>query len=186
MTIVTSIILSSNQIGVKMNIQNLLRSYGIKSIWHFTDKSNLTSIENLGLLSLKNIIRSHVNVSCYGATRLSHEQDIKKGLDKFVHLSFIKDHPMYHVAKRDGRIPNPVWIEIDLSVLDKNNTLFSNMLANTYGAPIFYANKLKRMINFDTLLHGRDFDSRKEARKAEIMVANNISYNDIKGIYYGY
>ena len=168
-----------------MNIQSNLRKNGIKSIWHFTDRSNLISIEKHGLLSLKKILEKNVHVPCYGASDSSHAQDIRKGLDQFVHLSFVKDHPMYHVAKRDGRIPNPIWLEIDLSVLHEDNTMFSNMLANTYGAPIFYAKDLKNMIDFDTLLYGKDFNTRKEARKAEIMVANNISFNSIKGVNRG-
>lgn len=118
------------------------------------------------MLLLKDILQKDVYVPCFGATESSHMQDKAKGLDRFVHLSFIKDHPMFHIAKRDGRIPNPIWLEIDLSVLDENSTLFSNMLANTYGAPIFYASNLKKMIDFSTLLYEKDFYTRKEARKA--------------------
>ena len=168
-----------------MNIQSTLRNNGIKSIWHFTDKSNLASIEKYGLLCLREILTEDVHVSCFGADDLSHSLDIDRGLDQFVHLSFVKDHPMYHVAKRDGRIPNPIWIEIDLSVLHVDNTIFSDEVANGRGASIFSADKLEKMIDFETILYEKDFWIRKEARKAEIMVANNISYENIKGIYYG-
>ncbi|MEA3522112.1 MAG: hypothetical protein U9R50_03990 [Campylobacterota bacterium] len=35
-----------------MSIQEILNDHGIHSIWHFTDRSNLSSIEQNGLLSL--------------------------------------------------------------------------------------------------------------------------------------
>ena len=168
-----------------MNIQKILKHYDIKSIWHFTDESNLESITKYGLLSLDTIMKQNVEVSRYGATSSSHSQDIRKGLHKFVHLAFIKDHPMYHVAKSDGRIINPVWIEIDLSVIFDHYTVFSNMLANTYNAPIFEINEVGQMIDFETILYEKDFNTRKEARKAEIMVSSQIGTDHIKGIYYG-
>ncbi|HHH72645.1 MAG TPA: DUF4433 domain-containing protein, partial [Sulfuricurvum sp.] len=80
-------------------IDNLDR-YGIKSIWHFTDRSNLASIERHGLLSLSEIARRSVNVSAFGANEESHAYDRRFGLDRFVHLSFLMDHPMYYVAVR--------------------------------------------------------------------------------------
>jgi len=127
-----------------------------------------------------------IEVSRYGANYSSHVQDFKKGLHKYVHLSFIKDHPMYHTAKSDGRITDPIWIEIDLSAMSNENTLFSNMLANTHNADIFNAEYLKEKIDFETILYEKDFYIRKEARKAEIMVLNEISIDNIKGIHNGY
>jgi len=170
----------------KMSIQEILNDHGIHSIWHFTDRSNLSSIAHNGLLTLESILEQKIEVSRYGASDSSHRQDIKKGLYKCVHLSFIKDHPMYHIAKQDGRIIDPVWIEIDLSIMNDKNTLFSNMLANTYNAPIFSSKQLEKMIDFDAILYEKDFYTRKEARKAEIMIFNNINVNQIKGIHNGY
>jgi hypothetical protein len=168
-----------------MNIQSMLENHGIKSLWHFTDLSNFTSIKKYGLLSLREIVMEKVHVSCFGADDLSHALDMNRGLDCFVHLSFIKDHPMYHIAKRNGRISNPIWIEIDLSVLDKNNTIFSDEVANKRGAAIYRVDKLESIIDFKSLLYPKDFETKIRVRKAEIMVINNISYNSIKGVYYG-
>ena len=168
-----------------MNIKKLLQSKDIKSVWHFTDKSNLASIKKYGLLSLREILTKDVHVSCYGADSMSHSLDISSGLDQFVHLSFVKDHPMYHVAKRESRITNPIWIEIDLSVLHEDKTIFSDEVANKRGASVFAADKLEKIIDFDSLLYPKDFSTKIKVRKAEIMVANNISYKNIRGIYYG-
>jgi len=169
-----------------MSIQEILNYHGINSIWHFTDRSNLNSIAEYGLLSLDSILKQKIEVSRYGASDSSHEQDIRKGLHTCVHLSFIKDHPMYHMAKKYGRLLDPVWIELDLSIMTSNNTLFSNMLANTYNAAIFRDDQLEALIDFDKILYEKDFFKKKEARKAEIMVFNSIQIDKIKGIHNGY
>lgn len=85
-----------------------LESYGITSIYHFTDKENLPIIEKYGLQSLKNIISYNIPVKRFGANELSHSLDKIKGLDKYVHLSFIKDHPMFFIAKNRGSLINPI------------------------------------------------------------------------------
>jgi len=54
-----------------VSIQATLEHYGVRSIWHFTDISNIQSIENNGLLSLRNLINNKINVACYGQIKLS-------------------------------------------------------------------------------------------------------------------
>ncbi len=94
---------------------NKLRQYAIKHTWHFTDKSNLESIiKNRGILSLRRITDNNIAVSIYGGNQWSHDADRHKGLDSYVHLAFIDDHPMLYVAKQEGRIQEPIWLQIDI------------------------------------------------------------------------
>jgi len=165
-----------------MNIKKVLKDYGITSIWHFTDFSNLKSIEKYGILSLHNIMEKDINVSHFGADALSHNLDMHYGLDKYVHLSFIKDHPMYHVALRRGSIMDPVWIELDISILFEETTMFSDAVANESNSNIFKLNEVNDMIDFATMIYERDFWARVNSRKAEIMVANKIDTNKILGV----
>ena len=58
--------------GIKMTIKQTLESYGINSIYHFTDKANLKTIEQFGLQSLKNILNQNIPVKHFGAEELSH------------------------------------------------------------------------------------------------------------------
>jgi len=168
-----------------MSINETLNMHGITSIWHFTDKSNLKSIEEYGIQSLYNIIKNNIEVSSFGADELSHDLDKKTGLDKYVHLSFVKDHPMYHVAKRRGSIITPVWIELDLSILFNLDTRFSDQVANSNGARIFSKKDILKYIDIPNLFNYNDFWSGVESRKAEIMACNSINNNKIKGITYG-
>ena len=168
-----------------MTIKETLENYGITSIYHFTDKSNLEMIEKYGIQSLSNIFNFNIIVKHFGAEELSHNLDQRRGLDKYVHLAFIKDHPMYHVAKRRGNIIEPVWIEIDSSLLYDENTLFSDKIANARESNIFKIDRIFDFIDFNTILSEEHSFIRKEARKAEIMVFNSISIDKIKGITYG-
>ena len=164
-----------------MSIVETLKKHDIKSIWHFTDLRNLESIEKYGLLSLREIIRNDID-ACFGADSLSHNLDIHYGLDKYIHLAFIDDHPMYHKAKNRGSIVYPIWIELDISLLFDENTIFSNKVANQSGAKIFTLDDVENMIDFNYMFH-RDFWTRVEARKAEIMVPSKIDTRYIKAIY---
>ena len=89
-----------------MTLKKILASYGITSVYHFTDKANLESIKTYGIQSLQNIIQNDIDVQRFGADSLSHTLDAYKGLDRYVHLSFIKDHPMYHIAKKEAVFKN--------------------------------------------------------------------------------
>jgi len=158
-----------------------LESKRITSFWHFTDKSNLDSILKYGIQTLFNIKQSNIKVSHFGANELSHNLDEAKGLDKYTHLSFIKDHPMYYVAKREKRINNPIWIEIDIGVLLHKNYFFCNGVANSNYAIL---HKNIKMINFENF-NSNDFYTKKNVRKAEILIQGAIEKNYIKGVYNG-
>ena len=173
-----------------MSIKETLENYGITSIYHFTDEANLQTIEKYGLQSLKNILKLDIDVKHFGAEELSHILDERRGLDKYVHLSFIKDHPMYYVARSRGNLINPVWIELDSSILYEESTLFCDKVANQNQSDIFRIENVLEKINFEILtdnrfLSGDEWKLRKEIRKAEIMALNTISTDKIKGITYG-
>jgi hypothetical protein len=165
-----------------MNIKQSLNTYGIKSFYHFTDRSNLDSILKYGLQSLYNIYKNKIPVSRFGANVYSHSRDMALGLHKFVHLSFIPDHPMYHIAKKRGSIIDPIWLEIDISVLFDSKIIVSNRIANAHDVKIVGIDKIFDVINFNTMLYSRDFYKRNEARKAEIMVYDFIPSNKIIAI----
>jgi len=167
-----------------MSIQNILKGFGITSVYHFTDKSNLDNIERYGIQSLFNLIQKNIK-SQYGANELSHVLDRQKGLDKYVHLSFVKDHPMYHSAKKRGNLIVPVWIELDISVLFDKNTILSDKVANSNDAKIFKIDNILKYIDIKNLFNYYDFWSGYETRKAEIMVNNYIPTNKILGVSYG-
>jgi len=168
-----------------MNIKKRLEKFGITSVYHFTDESNLESIEKFGIQSLYNIEQQNIDVSRFGANELSHDLDVRSGLDRYVHLSFIKDHPMYHNAKSRGSILKPVWLELDISILFEDETLFCDEVANSSRAVLFRVDNILNSINFNGMINERDFWIKKEIRKAEILAYNNVSTDKILGVTYG-
>jgi len=166
-----------------MNLQETLKYYGITSIWHFTDASNLESIKKYGILSLDLINKNKIYVPCFGADGNSHYRDKVKGLDKFVHLSLIKEHPMQYHKVHEGLIPNPVWLEIDISVLFENKSQCCNQIANATSAKCYDIIDLAKVIDLESLINNPYCSY--QIKKAQLIVANRIDYSKIKGIYHG-
>lgn len=148
-------------------VNTLIELYGIECLWHFTDKSNISSIRQCGLLSLARLRASNIQVN-FGANDLSHKLDEHYGLDRYVHLSFVQDHPMFFVINKDL-----VWIRVSLSVLFLPDVMVSSEVANKNHARLWPASKVLEVINFDSMF-GEDFDRAKEAKKAEILVPDHI------------
>ena len=168
-----------------MTLQKLLKRYGITSVWHFTDMGNLESIEQHGLASLAYLKEHHIKVPHYGANSYSHALDERYGLDKYVHLAFTNDHPMYYKAKYRGSIKNGIWLEFSVEEILSEDVLFCDAVANARHSNIFNQYEVANNIDFETLLNGTDFESRKEARKAEILVPLRIKAKKIIGVSYG-
>ena len=164
-------------------IINYLNSKGIKSFWHFTDASNLETIEKYGIQSLKNIQNKKIEVNRFGANSLSHNLDSYLGLDTFVHLAFIPENPMYYIAIKEGRILNPVWLEIDINILYHKKCCFYKTVANKNGAKCHSFDRIKEL-DLNKMNHN-DFNISKEAKKAEILVKDFIDVKFIERGYYG-
>ena len=156
--------------------RKVLDCYGITRLYHFTDRSNIASIASSGgLLSWRRICQQGVNVPCPGGSDTSHNIDERLHLDDYVRLSFVKDHPMKAVARKEGRISNPVVLEISTDVLLDECVMFTDRNAartkkgfEKGGDFGFFRNKIR----FDLLR--RDFfeldESEKPYYQAEILV----------------
>jgi len=171
--------------GLKMTLQQILKQHSITSVWHFTDLSNLNSIKEYGIASLEMIEKQKIEVSRFGADELSHKLDKRYGLDGYVHLAFTDDHPMYHIAKNRGTIKRGIWLEIPVSEILKDDVLFCDAVANKNHATLYNKHEIANNIDFETLLYGTDFESRKNARKAEILIPGRINFNKVIGGHYG-
>ncbi len=171
-----------------MTLRDTVDFYNTKVIWHFTDQSNLNSIKKYGLLSLQLINKHNINVSCFGADELSHKLDRHYGLDKYVHLSFIKEHPMCYIKQKNGDIPNPIWLAIDVCVLFDTHTLFATDVANKTGVPKYSINQLSKKADIEVLWGRTNWKNRniqnrrKTAKRGELLVSNIIKPQHILGV----
>ena len=167
-------------------MQTILARYRIDGVWHFTDRSNLTLIqEHQGLLSLAELRRRRITVPVPGGNDWSHHADEIKGGDEYVHLAFLDDHPMLYVAKKESRITDPIWIKIDVSILLEDGARFTNDVSNKSGVEFLTPDVALDMIDFEVLFTRTDWtnpevrERRLAAIKSEILIPSIVPINKI-------
>ena len=169
-----------------MGIDSLLSKHKIDCLYHFTDRSNLNSIiANRGLMSWADCKEKNISISRPGGDFLSRQCDERDNLHHYVRLSFTNQHPMMFVACKEGRIPNPIILEVDKSVLFEDTTLFSNMNAVKKEALVGRGWEYFKEIHFSSLFSRSYFDLPSEEKKyfqAEVLVRNYIPLEKIHNI----
>lgn len=159
-------------------IKRIIKKKAITKLYHFTDKSNLSSIlSNKGLYSWASCNRNEINILKPGGDYLSRSLDSYYGLEDYIRLSYNKENPMMYKALKDGRILHPVILEINPDVMTWSTTLFSDMNAtkngHNVGGTINDLNKVKLSIaqnsNYLTLS-----EAEKPYYQAEVLVQSHI------------
>ena len=143
--------------------------------------------KNDGLLSLKQITQKGLSIPVFGGNEWSHDADRQKQLDRFVHVAFLDDHPMFYIAKKEKRITEPVWLYIDISILELGNIKYSSDVSNKAGISILDNDQAIEEIDFEVLFTRTDWcdpeiqQRRKTALKSEILIPNFIPLDKITG-----
>lgn len=163
-----------------------LKSKGVRKLYHFTDRANIQSIiDNGGLFSWQACDARGISIHRPGGSSTSRSLDSYRGLGNYVRLSFTKQHPMMYVAQNDGRISNPVILEIDLSVADLPSTKFADRNATKNGAVIATGCNGAENIHFSTVLQPNHFNlmpDEKEFYQAEVLVLETVPLQYITNI----
>lgn len=167
-------------------MKTILQRYKFDYIWHFTDKSNLDLIQqHNGLLSWRELQRRGIAVPTPGGNQWSHDADKVSGVDDYVHLAFLDDHPMLYCAKQDGRITTPIWLKINSSVLLGDGVRFSSDVSNKVGVQTLIPTEAAEKIDFEVLFTRTDWNDpeiqqrRRTALKSEILVPRIVPLNMI-------
>jgi hypothetical protein len=166
----------------------IVKKYGFDGVWHFTDKSNLDSMQkNKGILSLGELENKGITIPTPGGNDWSHDADRMKGLDEYVHLAFVDDHPMLFRARQDERIKDPVWLKIRSEIILGDGVRFCSDVSNKSGVCILDPDEAKEEIDFEVLftyMDWRDPDiqrRRQAAIKSEILVPRMVPIEMILG-----
>ena len=170
-------------------IRNILLQNNIQKLYHFTDRDNLeVIINNGGLYSWKDCEDRGIVIPKPGGGgpgSLSWSLDAKSGLQNYVRVSFTQQHPMMYIAMNEGRISNPVILEIDPDVLYEETTKYSDRNATRNGALIGDDVEAFKRIHFQTVKARNHFDLDTEEQpfyQAEILVKNFIPLSKILNI----
>lgn len=174
-----------------LEIYNVLKTNSIDRLYHFTDKRNLKSILDCGaILSNNSLINRRVSAN-YSSSDSSRDMDMRAGLGEFVHLSFVRNHPMMYVAHQEGRIRQPVIIEIDPTIALMPFSIFTNMNALKAGVSRGGSSAFLKTIRFDVVKNKNYFSLMPNERpyyQAEVMVKNRVgtemflNYDDLQSM----
>ena len=169
--------------------KKLLEQNNITKLYHFTDRDNLENIiKNGGLYSWKDCEARGINIPKPGGggpDSLSWSLDKQAGLEHYVRVSFTANHPMMYVAMNEGRISNPVLLEIDPEVIYDENACYADRNATRNGAKIGGTLNDFKQIHFQTVKAKKHFDLDADEQpfyQAEILVKNSIPLKYITNI----
>ncbi len=166
--------------------QQILQANNITKLYHFTDRDNIESIiNNGGLYSWGDCEDKGIKIPKPGGSDSSKQLDARDHLEHYVRVSFTPQHPMMFVAMNDGRISNPVILEIDLDIIYWNNTLYSDRNATKNGAQKGGSIEDFKKIHFNAVTARKHFDLDPDEQpffQAEVLVKNFIPLKYIKNI----
>lgn len=169
--------------------EEILSKNRITKLFHFTDRDNLESIiKNGGLYSWKDCEERGITIpkpGGGGSGSISWSLDERDGLEHYVRVSFIEQHPMMYVAMNENRISNPVILEINPEVIYDENSRYSDRNATRNGARVGGNLDDFRNIHFKTVKARKHFDLDVDEQpfyQAEVLVKNFIPLKYIRNI----
>ena len=166
--------------------QKVLDEGRVVKLYHFTDRDNLESIiKHGGLYSWADCRDKSIDIPKPGGSNTSWSLDRRDGLQYYARLSFVPDHPMKYVAMDDGRISNPIVLEVDLEVALWEDTLYADRNATRNGARVGGEVDDLKAIRFGLFWGRRYFDMSDEAKmyyQAEVLVKHFIPLKYITNI----
>ena len=166
--------------------QAIIEQQGIKKLYHFTDRDNLQSIiQNGGLYSWADCEEKGIVISKPGGSDSSRSLDARDGLQHYVRVSFVTQHPMMYVAMNEFRISNPVLLEIDPQVIYWNGSKYADRNATKNGARVGGELEDFKAIHFSAVKAQKHFDLDDDEQKfyqAEVLVKNFIPLEYIRNI----
>lgn len=166
--------------------QTLIEQQGITKLYHFTDRDNLQSIiQNGGLYSWADCEEKGIVIVKPGGSDGSRSLDARDGLQHYVRVSFVTQHPMMYVAMNEGRISNPVLLEIDPQVIFWEDSKYADRNATKNGARVGGDLEDFKAIHFSAVKALKHFDLEDDEQnfyQAEVLVKNFIPLEYIKNI----
>lgn len=168
-------------INFKANVnqyKDILANNRVTKLYHFTDRSNIPSIKNNGgLLSWYYCEANRINITSPGGGSLSRSLDRRANVHNYVRASFVRNHPMMFVARNEGRISNPVILEISPEVVYWQRSKYSNKNATRNDAHIGDSVADLQSVRFDIFRFPNHFDLAEDVKpyyQAEILVYERI------------
>jgi len=152
-----------------------------KHLFHFTSVKNLDSIRRLGLLSQRNIVEMRLDNVDYASDETSRNSDRKRDLDGHVHLCFFEEHRMAHVAVKEGRIAETVFLRVNPDVLRLPGVLIGAGATNSEDAEVGDVSAMLSKLDWDVIYSYADWNDPavnqrlQAAQMYEILVPERVA-----------
>lgn len=166
-----------------LKFKEYLQRKSVVYFYHFTDRSNLTSIKSRGgLYSWKYCTDNSINIPKAGGGSLSRSLDTRYNLEDYVRLSFCYDHPMVYRLQQNGYDLVLLRIKVDVAWLE--GTLFSDMNAtdssHSHGAALADLEKVD--INATQERYVSSTSANFKKHQAEVLVKRFVPIEYIENI----
>ena len=126
-------------------------------LYHFTDTRNIASIAQRGILSRTQVTEANVPDVVCGGNEWSFEQDDRRNVSDYVHLSFFDRHPMEYLAKKDGRIVESFFIKVLPEILDRDGVIFCAGVSNAANSSFFEVEEFEDKMDSEILFKRTDW-----------------------------
>lgn len=172
-----------------MTAKEFISRYRPACFYHFTDLRNLAGIRDMGgILPLKMIREMDLAVPAPGGNDWSHDVDGWRGLDNYVHMCLMDNHPMEYRAREEGRIGATTFLRIDPSVLEHPQIRLTPDVSNKSGVRLLTIEEACQVMDFEVVYDRTDWRDpeikarRLQARKYEILYPDFIPLSLIKNL----
>lgn len=151
-----------------------------RCFYHFTDTRNLALIRQHGLLSRAELNRRAIEIPAPGGNKWSVEADARRGMDGFVHLCLLNEHPMEYQARQDGRIQQSIFLHIKPEVILLPGVQMSAAVANKSGAVALPPAQMLPQLDLEVIYSKTDWkqkpvqERRLAAKKYELLVPTHV------------
>lgn len=149
--------------------------------YHFTERANVPSLKKHGILSLREIhARGLAAATKFCSSAESRSIDQKRGLDQYVRLCFAHEHPMEYRARERGDMVDPVFVHVDVGVLDLPDVLVASGVPYQAGVQIYPLEEAIETLDFEVLFTWMDWHvpeishRRQSALKYEILIPKRV------------
>ena len=179
--------MEQGQMKVKDFVAYIKKSVQHQHLYHFTDQTNLQSIDSRGLLSKKQMRKEKLQPQYTGGNALSRQLDTDRGIDSYVSLCLTTDHGMAYHAKKEGRLPNLIYLAISPEVLEIDGACIALGVANATDVEILPVSEAIGKLDLEVLYTRTNWSdpvTRRrlhDAEKFEVLIPNGVPRNLIVG-----
>lgn len=169
-----------------LSFQEVMSENKVTCFYHFTDRANIPSIKKHGICAWEFCSNNSIEIVLASSSEQSRSLDKRDNLQNYVRVSFTKQHPMMFIALKEGRIKDPVILEISTEVALWKYTKYADRNAVKNGAKVGDNLDDFKRIRFDLVKKNKHFDIENEEERqfyqAELLILDKIPVKYINNI----